>query len=134
MDHLRPTCPGSYFGSVNLTAPLNFGDYRFARTADDPIVVRLFRAPLDPRMRGQSAPDQWRAARADLLTTTFETFEYEIRDQLERILSSWGFVYGWRSVGSMRLAITSRVAVSTPNAAVIQRMQLIRISKSPSMP
>jgi spermidine dehydrogenase len=84
-------CPGSYFGSVNLTAPLNIGDYRFARTADDPIVVRLFRAPLDPRMRGQSAPDQWRAARAGLLTTTFETFEYEIRDQLGRILSPGGF-------------------------------------------
>ena len=35
--------------------------------------------------------DQWRAARADLLTTTFETFEHEIRDQLGRILSAGGF-------------------------------------------
>jgi len=84
-------CPGSYFGSVNLNEPLNIGDYRFARTADDPIVVRLFRAPLNPRMRGQSAPDQWRAARAELLTTTFETFELKIRDQLGRILSAGGF-------------------------------------------
>jgi spermidine dehydrogenase len=53
--------------------------------------LRLFRAPLDPRMRGQSAPDQWRAARAELLTTTFEDFEQRIRDQLGRILSAGGF-------------------------------------------
>jgi spermidine dehydrogenase len=84
-------CPGSYFGSVNLTAPLNIGDYRFARTPDDPIVLRLFRAPLDPRMRGQSAPDQGTAARTELLTTTFETFELKIRDQFRRFLSSGGF-------------------------------------------
>jgi len=84
-------CPGSYFDSVNLTEPLNIGDYRHARTPDDPIVVRMFRAPLDPRTRGQSAPDQWRAARAELLTTTFETFEDKIRDQLGRILSAGGF-------------------------------------------
>jgi len=84
-------CPGSYFESVNLTAPLNIGGYRHARTPDDPIVVRLSRAPLDPRTRGLPAPDQWRAARAELLTTTFETFEHKIRDQLGRILSAGGF-------------------------------------------
>ncbi len=91
LDIRGARCPGSYFGSVNLTEPLNIGDYRFARTADDPIVVRLVRAPLDPRTRGLPAPDQWRAARAELLTTTFETFEHKIRDQLGRILSAGGF-------------------------------------------
>ena len=84
-------CPGSYFETVNLTEPLNIGDYRHARTPDDPIVVRLFRAPLDPSARGLPAPDQWRAARTELLTTTFETFEHKIRDQLGRILSAGGF-------------------------------------------
>jgi len=84
-------CPGSYFDSVNLTEPLNIGDYRHASKPDEPIVVRLFGAPLDPRTRGQPAPDQWRAARTELLTTTFETFEHRIRDQLGRILSEGGF-------------------------------------------
>ena len=84
-------CPGSYFGSISLTEPMNIGDYRYSRTPDDPIVLRLHRAPLNPKMRGYSAPDQWRAARADLLETTFETFEMKIRDQLGRMLSAGGF-------------------------------------------
>jgi len=84
-------CPGSYFESVNLTAPLNIGGYRHSSAPDEPIVVRLVRAPLDPRTRGLPALAQWRAARAELLTTTFETFEHKIRDQLGRILSAGGF-------------------------------------------
>jgi spermidine dehydrogenase len=84
-------CPGSYFESVNLTEPLNLGGYRHSSAPDEPIVVRLFRAPLDPRTRGLPAPDQLRAARADLPATTFETFEENIRDQFGRILSAGGF-------------------------------------------
>lgn len=84
-------CPGSYFEYIDLTEPLNIGGYRHSSAPDEPVVLRLFRAPLDPRMRGQSAPDQWRAARAELLTTTFEDFEQRIRDQLGRILSAGGF-------------------------------------------
>ncbi len=38
------------------------------------------------------------------------------------------------SAGSTRLAMISNAAVSTPKAAVIQRMQLMRMLKSPSMP
>ena len=84
-------CPGSYFESINLTEPVNIGGYRHSSKPDDPIVVRLNRAPLDPGLRGRPAPEQWRAARAELLTTTFETFELKIRDQLGRILSAGGF-------------------------------------------
>jgi spermidine dehydrogenase len=87
----RARCPGSYFESVRLTVPLNIGDYRHARTPDEAIVVRLKRSPLDPRTRGLRAPDQWRAARTELLTTTFEAFELKIRDQLGRMLSAGGF-------------------------------------------
>lgn len=84
-------CPGSYFESINLTEPLNIGTYRHSSKPEEPVVLRLFRAPLDPKVRGLPAPDQWRAARAELLTTTFETFEKNIRDQLARILSAGGF-------------------------------------------
>jgi len=84
-------CPGSYFESINLTEPVNIGGYRHSQKPGEPIVVRLFRAPLDPLTRGQPAPAQWRAARAGLLTTTFETFEQKIRDQLGRMLSAGGF-------------------------------------------
>jgi len=84
-------CPGSYFETINLTEPVNIGAYRHSGAPEEPVVLRLFRAPLDPRLRGQPAPQQWRAARAELLTTTFETFERKIRDQLERMLSKGGF-------------------------------------------
>jgi spermidine dehydrogenase len=49
------------------------------------------RAPLDPDLRGQPIVDQWRAGRAELLTTTFETFEMKIRDQLNRMFRDGGF-------------------------------------------
>jgi len=84
-------CPGSYFEFIDLTEPVNIGAYRHSSKPEEAIVVRLFRAPLDPRKRGLPATEQWRAARAELLTTTFETFELKIRDQLGRILSAGGF-------------------------------------------
>ena len=87
----RVRCPGSYFESVRLTEPQNIGDYRHAQTPDEPIIVRMNRNPLVPAARGLPAPDQWRAGRMELLSTTFETFERNIRDQLGRILGHGGF-------------------------------------------
>jgi len=84
-------CPGSYFETIRLTDPVSIGGYRHSRTPDEPVVLRLNRAPLDPRLRNRPAPDQWRAARAGLVTTTFETFERNIRDQLGRMFSAGGF-------------------------------------------
>ncbi len=84
-------CPGGYFDSVNLNTPISIGDYRHARTPEEPIVVRMWRAPLVPETRGRPAAEQWQAGRRRLLATTFETFEREIRDQLGRILSAGGF-------------------------------------------
>ena len=84
-------CPGSYFDNVNLTPPISIGGYRHARTPDEPTVLRMWRAPLVPEARGRSAAEQWKAARRSLVTTTFETFERKIRDQLGRILSAGGF-------------------------------------------
>ena len=84
-------CPGSYFQSARLTVPVNIGGYRHSSKPDEPVVLRLRRAPLNPDLRGQPPVEQWRAGRAELLTTTFETFEEKIRDQLGRMLSAGGF-------------------------------------------
>ena len=48
----------------------------------------MARVPLAP---GLSAQEQWRAGRRELLATSFETFEREIRDQLNRTLGGGGF-------------------------------------------
>jgi spermidine dehydrogenase len=84
-------CPGSYFQSARLTVPVNIGGYRHSSKPDEPVVLRLRRAPLNPDLRGQPPVEQWRAGRAELLATTFETFEVKIRDQLGRMLSAGGF-------------------------------------------
>ncbi len=84
----RVTAPGGYHPSIGLQPMLEMGSYRTARSPDDPIVVRMscyFTAP------GLSRRDQHRAGRTELLATTFDTFEYHIRDQLSRILGPTGF-------------------------------------------
>ena len=84
----RVNCPGSYFSSIRLASPINIGDYKHSSAPDQPIVVQLFRVPLAP---GLPAKEQWRAGRQDIYSTTFETFERHIRDQLNRSLSPGGF-------------------------------------------
>jgi spermidine dehydrogenase len=81
-------CPGSYFGDIRLSDPISIGDYQHSKSPDEPILLNLYRVPLSP---GLPAQEQWKAGRYDLLSTTFETFERHIRDQLGRVLSDGGF-------------------------------------------
>ena len=52
------------------------------------MVVHLYRIPLSP---GLPAYEQTRAGKRELLSTSFETFERQIRGQLGRVLSDGGF-------------------------------------------
>jgi spermidine dehydrogenase len=81
-------CPGSYHSSVRLNPVTDIGSYRSPRSPDEPIVIRMVRTPCSP---GMSERDQHRMGRADLLTTSFATFEEKIRDQLGRMLGRAGF-------------------------------------------
>jgi len=81
-------CPGSFFDSVTLDFPLSMGGYNYPGKPEDPCVIHLQHVPCSA---GLPARDQQRAGRARLLTTKFETFERNIRDQLGRILSGGGF-------------------------------------------
>jgi len=81
-------CPGGYFESISLNRAISMGDYSFPSSPNDPTVVRLFRIPVSP---GLSAQEQWKAGRYELLSTSFETFEREIRQQMGRVLSPGGF-------------------------------------------
>jgi spermidine dehydrogenase len=82
------TCPGSYFDTVALDFPVSMGAYEYATKAEDPCVIHLEHVPCSP---GLPARDQQRAGRTKLFTTTFETFERNIRDQLARALGPGGF-------------------------------------------
>jgi spermidine dehydrogenase len=80
--------PGGYHASMRLARPIAMGDYKPSVRPEDPGIVSLYRTPLAP---GLPAQEQWRAGRANLLETTFETFEREIREQLGRTLREGGF-------------------------------------------
>jgi spermidine dehydrogenase len=80
--------PGSYFSSFSLNQVVDIGDYKSPRVPDEPMLVRMVRTPCQP---GLSERDQNRAGQHDILNTTFETFEHNIRDQLARILGPGGF-------------------------------------------
>lgn len=83
------TTPGMYHTGVRLEVPTVIGGYDpTPKSADDPILVRMTRTPCKP---GLPARDQHRAGHAELLATSFETFERRIRNQLGRVLAGGGF-------------------------------------------
>jgi spermidine dehydrogenase len=84
----RVSAPGMYHSSVGLDQSTNIGEYISPKTSGEPILVRMLRTPCQP---GLSAREQQKIGRYDLLSTDFETFERNIRDQLARILSPGGF-------------------------------------------
>jgi spermidine dehydrogenase len=77
-----------YHTSVNLDLPVSIGDYECTKKPDDPIVVHMMKAACKP---GLPARDQHRTGRIQLYGTSFETYERNIRDQLQRILGPGGF-------------------------------------------
>ncbi|EED35622.1 twin-arginine translocation pathway signal [Luminiphilus syltensis NOR5-1B] len=84
----RAYCPGSFFQSVRLSRPVSMGGYQFPQSPDEPMVLNLQHIPLAP---GLPAAEQFRAGRQTLLTTSFDSFERAIREQLDRMLAPGGF-------------------------------------------
>jgi spermidine dehydrogenase len=80
--------PGSYHSSVRLNQTVDIGSYRSVRSPDDPILVHMVRTPCKP---GLDEREQHRVGRAELLGTSFEVFERNIRDQLARTFGPGGF-------------------------------------------
>src|SRR5438477_10660427 len=77
-----------YHSEMNLDLCVDIGDYKSPKKPEEPILVRMERTPCLP---GLSERDQHRAGRGDLLSTSFETFERNIRDQFARVLQDGGF-------------------------------------------
>ncbi len=80
--------PGSYHSSLRLNETVDIGRYASVRSPDEPILVHMTRTPCSP---GLDEREQHRIGRAELLATSFEDFERNIRDQLARILGPGGF-------------------------------------------
>lgn len=102
------TCPGSFYRTIGLATPIDFGAYEAPRSTSEPTLVRLGTSNgssgmlgAEPMVRalrggkpmtpGTPVRDQLRELRVALMATPFETFERNIRDQLARTLSAGGF-------------------------------------------
>jgi spermidine dehydrogenase len=80
--------PGGYFSNLYLNPKVDIGAYHTASDPEAPTVLRMERTPCRP---GLSEHEQNRAGRAELLATSFATFENEIRRQLARTLAGSSF-------------------------------------------
>jgi len=73
---------------LQLNEKVDIGAYHSPSSPDQPTVIRMLRTPCKP---GLNQIEQNKAGRAELLATSFATFEHNIRDQLARTLGSGGF-------------------------------------------
>jgi spermidine dehydrogenase len=80
--------PGMYHTGVNLDIPVSIGGYECTKKPDEPIVVHMMKAACQP---GRPAREQHKLGRIQLYSTTFETYERNIREQLARMLGPGGF-------------------------------------------
>lgn len=80
--------PGSYHTFTMLDFPVSLGEYRSPSSPEEPMVLFMLRTPCKP---GLPRREQYRMGRYELLGTAFSTFERNIRDQLNRMLSGAGF-------------------------------------------
>ena len=82
------SAPTMYHPEVSLTEAVSLGDLKHPQTPEEPIALHLVKIMSVP---GHPRKEQHRMGRAELLNTTFETFERNIRDQLVRMLGPGGF-------------------------------------------
>jgi spermidine dehydrogenase len=80
--------PSGYHSYMNLDLPVSIGGYDCSRKPEDSIVVHMMKTPCKP---GRPARDQHVMGRVELFTTTFETMERNIREQLARVVGPGGF-------------------------------------------
>jgi spermidine dehydrogenase len=81
---------GGYHVNAMLDFPVTLGGYEFASGPDDPIVVHMERFPHRPN-EGLGERAQRRFGRYELLSTSFETIERNVRSQLAATLAEGGF-------------------------------------------
>lgn len=80
--------PAGYHSYMMLNPKVDIGGYRSSASPDEPVLLLMMRTPCKP---GLKEHEQNIAGRAELLATSFATFEHNIRDQLARTLGAGGF-------------------------------------------
>lgn len=82
------SAPNLWHTSIGLDQPVSIGEYRFAKSPDEPTVLHLSANPNRPGLpRRQQHKAGWR----QLLETSWAEVELETRRELARILGAGGF-------------------------------------------
>ncbi|MEM9402341.1 MAG: FAD/NAD(P)-binding protein [Pseudomonadota bacterium] len=82
--------PGEYHWNAKIDFPVSLGDYAFSATPDEPVIVHMERFLGMPN-KGLSKKQQFQAGRAELLNTSFDSIERNVRSQLADALGPGGF-------------------------------------------
>ena len=82
--------PGSYHIHAMLDFPVSLGGYSYSGGPDEPIVVHMERFP-HVNNQGMTASEQFRRGRYELISTSFDTIERNVRMQLAGMLGEGGF-------------------------------------------
>ena len=82
--------PNGYHTNAMLDFPVSLGDYKFSANPDEPIMVHMERF-FYLADKGLTQKEQHRAGRLELYSTSFETIERHVRQQLTETLSEGGF-------------------------------------------
>ncbi len=83
--------PGHMLQNLNLVSGIKAGEYRPEWRPEDACVMQFYAAFRAPQPEGLSIVQQHQAARAHMLSLTFEDFEREVRGVLNGVLGAGGF-------------------------------------------
>ena len=84
------SCPGSYHVSALMDFPVSMGGYSYTSNPDEPVIIHMERFPHRAN-EGLTKREQHRLGRHELLSTSYETIERNIREQLAGMLGEGGF-------------------------------------------
>jgi spermidine dehydrogenase len=76
---------------LSSAPPSTTGGYEPPRGPDDPMVVLMMANPTPPPTGDESLRDLLRIGRRMVYTTPFETYEQQVREQLQSVLGQHGF-------------------------------------------
>jgi spermidine dehydrogenase len=83
-------CPGSYFQFVQTDFPVGFGGFQPDRAPENPMALLLTRLPC-PFFTSGTMAELAKQGRAEIMATTFEQYEQQIRSQLTLMFGAQGF-------------------------------------------
>jgi spermidine dehydrogenase len=84
-------CPQDPYVSMTTPPPTTTGGYQLPQNSDDPMLVYLLGVPNVEITGKETSREILRTARHKVYATTFETYEQEVRDQLQGVLGEFGF-------------------------------------------